>query len=84
MNNFDIDSLLKLSPVEFEELIKTLLTKMQFKASTTKVSGDGGIDIIARNEQPIVGGKYVVQCKRYKLGNNIGEPIVRVVWSDDA
>lgn len=80
MEIFEIDNLLKLSPREFEELIKALLIKMQFKASTTKISGDGGIDIIALNEQPIVGGRYVIQCKRYAPGNNVGEPIVRELY----
>ncbi len=80
MELFEIDSLLKLAPREFEELIRTLLTKMQFNASTTKISGDGGIDIIAVSEQPIVGGRYVIQCKKYTPGNNVGEPIVRELY----
>lgn len=80
MNNFTLDALQSIGPIEFENLVTTLLIKMGFDAATTKASGDGGIDIIATNEQPIVGGKYVVQCKRYATGNNIGEPIVRELF----
>lgn len=53
---------------------------MGLKATTTKASGDGGVDIIATNEQPILGGKYVIQCKRYGAGNNIGEPVIRELY----
>jgi hypothetical protein len=80
MGHINIDNLLTLAPREFEELIRTLLTKMQFNASVTKISGDGGIDIIALSEQPIVGGRYVIQCKKYSPGNNVGEPLVRELY----
>ena len=33
--------------------------------------------MIATNEQPITGGKYIVQCKRYAPGNKVGEPAIR-------
>lgn len=68
---FSIESLLMLPPVQFENIVLALLQKMGLKASATKISGDGGIDVIAVNEQPITGGKYVVQCKRYALGNKV-------------
>jgi len=69
-----------MDPIEFEHLVKSLLQNMGFKATTTKASGDGGIDIFAINEQPIVGGKYIIQCKRYGTGNNIGEPSIRELY----
>ncbi len=80
MNSLSLEKLQTIDPIEFENLVKFLLTKMGFNASTTKASGDGGIDIIALNEQPIVGGKYVIQCKRYASGNNIGEPTIRELF----
>src|SRR4030042_6996045 len=80
MNAFNLESIQSLDPIEFENLVKALLIKMGFNATTTKASGDGGIDIIAINEQPIIGGKYVIQCKRYATGNNIGEPVVRELY----
>jgi hypothetical protein len=80
VDSFNIEGLIRLDPREFENLVKTLLIKMGFKAATTKASGDGGVDIIATNEQPILGGKYVIQCKRYSIGNNIGEPVIRELY----
>jgi len=80
LNNFSLENLQSLTPIEFENLVKTLLQQMGFNAATTKASGDGGIDIIALSEQPIVSGKYVIQCKRYAIGNNIGEPVIRELY----
>lgn len=80
MNSFNLESLQSLDPIDFENLVKALLIKMGFSATTTKTTGDGGIDIIAINEQPIVGGKYVIQCKRYTTGNNVGEPAIRELF----
>ena len=37
--------------IEFEQLILQLTLKMGFESQTTKISGDGGIDIIAVNNQ---------------------------------
>lgn len=80
MNNYNSEMLMTMAPSEFEHLIKTLLIKMGFQAGTTKTTGDGGIDIIATNEQPIISGKYIVQCKRYAMGNNVGEPTIRELY----
>ena len=80
MNSFNLENLLSLEPIDFENLVKTLLIKMGFNAATTKTSGDGGIDIIAINEQAIVRGKYVIQCKKYATGNNVGEPVIRELY----
>lgn len=80
MNDINIESLYSSNPVEFENIVKALLIKMGFNATTTKASGDGGVDIVALNEQPIIGGKYVIQCKRYAIGNNIGEPTIRELY----
>ena len=78
--NFNLKTLQTTNPTEFENIVSALLSKMGFNATTTKPSGDSGIDVIAINEKPIVGGKYVVQCKRYATGNNIGEPIIRELF----
>jgi len=80
MGPLNIDSLQALDPVDFEDLVKVLLNRMGFNATTTKASGDGGIDLIAVNEKPIIGGKYIIQCKRYAIGNNVGEAIIRELY----
>jgi len=67
-----------MSGIEFEFLCKKLLEKMGFETVTTKASNDGGIDLIAYNHQPIISGKYIIQCKRYT--GSVGEPIIRDLY----
>lgn len=71
----DINSL---SGVEFEMVCKRLLENMGFAVETTKASGDGGIDLIAYNSQPLLSGKYIIQCKRYT--GSVGEPVIRDLY----
>lgn len=66
-----------LSGIEFERMVTTLLVKMGFRAEMTKASGDGGIDIIANLEKPIIGGRYLIQCKRFDTETQIGAPMIR-------
>jgi hypothetical protein len=54
---------------DFERVIKELLHSMGFHAELTEVTGDGGIDIIAKLDKPLVGGRYLFQCKRYASNN---------------
>lgn len=72
---FDVD---KLSGIEFENVCQVLVEKMGFTTQTTKASGDGGIDLIAYNHQPLLSGKYIIQCKRY--AGSVGEPIIRDLY----
>ena len=72
---FDVDNL---SGVEFENVCQALVEKMGFTTQTTKASGDGGIDLIAYNSQPLLSGKYIIQCKRYT--GSVGEPIIRDLY----
>lgn len=67
-----------LSGVEFERVCKLLLENMGFSVETTKASGDGGIDLFAYNTQPLLSGKYIIQCKRY--AGSVGEPIIRDLY----
>jgi len=71
----DLDTI---DPLEFEELVRRLLERMGFEASLTKRSHDGGIDVEAINPSPIVGGKVLVQCKRY--AGVIGSPAIRDLY----
>lgn len=71
------DSLDSLSGIQFEELIFAVLQKMGFRSEMTSVTGDGGIDIIAVLEKPLVRGRYLIQCKRFAAGNLVGAPAVR-------
>lgn len=67
-----------LSSVEFELLCKNLIDKMGFVTEITKASSDGGIDIIAYSNKPMISGKYIIQCKRYS--GYVGEPIIRDLY----
>lgn len=67
-----------LSGVEFERVCQLLVENMGFSVETTKASGDGGIDLIAYNSQPLLSGKYIIQCKRYT--GSVGEPIIRDLY----
>jgi restriction endonuclease Mrr len=65
----------RLTGIELEEKVRRLLIVMGLNATTTKASGDGGIDVIAYSNTPIYSGKYIVQCKDWT--NPVGEPLVR-------
>lgn len=66
-----------LSGVEFEEFITQLLLTMGFQTEMTKASGDGGIDIVATLDKPVIGGRYLFQCKRLGPDSLVGAPTVR-------
>ena len=58
--------LLALTPMEFEQLIRELFQAMGMKSWVTQASMDSGIDVVAVNEDPIVGGLCIIQAKRYR------------------
>lgn len=58
--------LLRLSPVEFEHLVRQLFEAMGMRSWVTQASGDGGVDAVAVNADPIMGGVCIVQAKRYR------------------
>jgi Holliday junction resolvasome RuvABC ATP-dependent DNA helicase subunit len=66
-----------LSGVDFEEFVTQLLRAMGFHTQMTKASGDGGIDIVANLDKPIIGGRYLFQCKRLGPDSLVGAPTVR-------
>ncbi|NDJ77668.1 MAG: restriction endonuclease [Chloroflexi bacterium] len=71
-------NLLEMSPGDFEHLIANLFTEMGFKTGTTTISRDGGVDVIAFDERPLVGGKIIIQAKRYR--NTVGVESVRALY----
>lgn len=68
-------NLAELSPFEFEGMITNLFEKMGLETRETRPSRDGGVDCVAWNMNPVVGGKVVVQAKRYK--HTVGVSAVR-------
>jgi hypothetical protein len=66
-----------LSGMDFEKVIAALLRAMGFQNEMTEVTGDGGIDIVATLDQPLIGGRYLIQCKRFAPDNLVGVATVR-------
>ena len=73
-----VSDVFELDPFEFEALVIRLLRAMGLAVQDTKKTGDGGIDALAESTEPITGGTYIVQCKRYS--SNVGEPAVRDLY----
>lgn len=68
-------NLMELTPTEFESLVQNLFASMGLDTKQTRASRDGGVDAIAFDPRPIIGGKIVIQAKRYK--NVVGVSAVR-------
>lgn len=58
-------NLLELNPTEFEQLIENLFGSMGLDTHLTRASRDGGVDCVAYDHRPVLGGKIVIQAKRY-------------------
>ncbi len=58
-------NLLKLSPVEFEHLVRQLFVAMGAEAWNTVPSKDGGVDAVATSENLFFGGVCFIQAKRW-------------------
>lgn len=71
------EHLYSMDPYEFERLIADYFVRRGFvRAEVIGRSGDRGVDVLATNFQ---GELELIQCKRYRHGNNIGStPIQRV------
>ncbi len=68
-------NLMALTPSEFESLITNLFEKMGLETRQTKPSRDGGVDCVAWDTRPVMGGKVVIQAKRYR--GTVGVSAVR-------
>ncbi len=71
-------NLMELNPFEFENLVNNLFNRIGFETKTTQSSRDGGVDVVAFDLRPILGGKVVIQAKRYK--NVVGVSAVRDLY----
>lgn len=74
----NLPNLMDLNPFEFERLVTDLFRMMGLDAKQTRSSKDGGVDCVAFDTRPIVGGKVVIQAKRYK--NTVGVSSVRDLY----
>ena len=69
--------LLSLTPSEFEHLIRQLFEVIGLKSWVTQASMDEGVDVVAVNEDPILGGLCIIQAKRY--AKSVGSAVVRAL-----
>jgi restriction system protein len=58
-------NLLKLSPTEFEHLVRQLFVAMGAEAWATIPSKDGGVDAVATSKNLFFGGVCLIQAKRW-------------------
>ncbi|MBI4671787.1 MAG: restriction endonuclease [Chloroflexi bacterium] len=71
-------NLMDLKPAEFETLVSNLFGKMGLETRLTRASRDGGVDVVAYDTRPVLGGKVVIQAKRYK--NTVGVSALRDLY----
>jgi restriction system protein len=71
-------NLIELSPFEFEHLVANLFAQMGLESKLTRSSRDGGVDCVAFDHRPVLGGKVVIQAKRYS--NTVGVSAVRDLY----
>ncbi|WP_245616926.1 restriction endonuclease [Amycolatopsis taiwanensis] len=58
-------NLVDLTAEEFEHFIQNLFARMGFETYKLPNSGDGGVDVLAYDHDPVRGAKYVIQAKKY-------------------
>ena len=71
-------NLMDLTPTEFEILVSNLFTRMGLDTKLTRSSRDGGVDAVAFDARPVLGGKVVIQAKRYR--DTVGVSAVRDLY----
>lgn len=71
-------NLLDLTPSAFEALVSNLFSRMGLDTKLTRSSKDGGVDAVAFDTRPVLGGKVVIQAKRYR--DTVGVSAVRDLY----
>ena len=71
-------NLMDLNPHEFEALVSNLFSKMGLETKLTRSTKDGGVDAVAYDKRPVLGGKVVIQAKRYS--HTVGVSAVRDLY----
>jgi restriction system protein len=71
-------NLMDLNPYEFEQLVANLFSGMGLDSRLTRSHRDGGVDCIAYDRRPVLGGKVVIQAKRYR--HTVGVSAVRDLY----
>lgn len=71
LNDYEKVNMAEMPWEDFEHLIRELFSKYfsseNSEVKITQASRDGGIDAVAFDPDPIKGGKYIIQAKRYNI-----------------
>ncbi|MFI5959010.1 restriction endonuclease [Cryptosporangium sp. NPDC051539] len=67
-----------MDPGQFEELVADLFRARNLEVTTTARSGDGGVDVEARDPDPLTGGLILIQVKRYRA--TVSPSVVRDLY----
>ena len=76
INSISISKIDSLSGLEFEEFVAELFAYLGYKTSLTSLSGDNGIDVIAKSRRYSVG----IQAKLY-YNHNVNNKAIQEVFS---
>jgi restriction system protein len=71
-------NLMELTPYQFEGLVANLFGKLGLETKLTRSTKDGGVDCVAFDARPVLGGKVVIQAKRYR--HTVGVSAVRDLY----
>jgi restriction system protein len=58
--------LIEMTPTEFEHLVRQLFEAIGMHSWVTQASKDDGVDAVAVNEDPFLGGHCIIRAKRYR------------------
>ena len=74
------------SGISFEMKCQRLFEARGFTTALTSATSDGGIDIVATLADPLLSGRYVIQCKDWQgsVGVKLLRELFGVVVSEDA
>ena len=76
IKTINISKIDTLSGLEFEEFVSKLFEYLGYKTSLTSLSGDNGIDVIAKHRRYLIG----IQAKLY-YNHNVNNKAIQEVYS---
>jgi len=74
----DINALQSMDGYAFEGLVADLLKAVGLHSERSKLSRDGGVDVIVHCDKPFLRGRYIVQCKRQEAP--VGVAVLRELY----
>lgn len=72
--------LYRINPRMFEELIAEMFRKFNMSVTLTKKTRDGGVDIIAVEENAVARNRYIIECKRYAPTKKVSIDVVQRLY----